>query len=79
MFKTELAIEEEVLLKQLLDGRSLKRNEALTSINELVSNTEKDIDNMFGVNFAKSLFEKVKNTSDYEFNEYRDILLKTEI
>lgn len=72
MFNTDLTIEEEVLLEQLLDGEKLNRAELLHRINSVASNTEiksaKDI--------AKGLFEKVKKTSDYEFNEYRDILLQ---
>lgn len=73
MFKTELSCEEESLLIQLLDGKNLSRKDMLLEINYCIVNTDK---NEEGLSFAKSLFHKIKATSDYEFEEYVKILLE---
>jgi uncharacterized ferritin-like protein (DUF455 family) len=72
MFKTELSCEEESLLVQLLDGKELDRKEILLEINYCSQNTEE----AEGLEVAKSLFNKVKNTSDFEYNEYVSLLLE---
>lgn len=73
MFKTELSCEEESLLLQLLDGKKLTRKELLLEINYCSQNTEAEEE---GLKVAKSLFEKIKNTSDFEFDEYVSLLLE---
>jgi hypothetical protein len=71
MFNTELTIEEESLLQQILSGKKQNRAEILLNIKGVSDNTEEKE----GKGIAKSLFEKIKNTSDYEYNAYRDMLL----
>ena len=73
MFKTELSCEEESLLLQLLDGKKLTRKELLLEINYCSQNTEAEEE---GLKVAKSLFAKIKNTSDFEFDEYVSISQK---
>lgn len=72
MFKTELSCEEESLLIQLLDGRELSRKDILLEINYCSQNTEESE----GLEIAKSLFAKIKNTSDFEYKEYVSLLLE---
>lgn len=72
MFKTELSCEEESLLVQLLDGKALSRKEVLLEINYCATNTDEKEE---GLTFAKSLFDKIKNTSDHEYEEYVKLLL----
>lgn len=75
MFKTQLSIEEEEMLRGVLDGETLTRNETLLRINslnyeEIHGETKKIL-----LSIAKSLFEKIKKTSDFEFGEYAQLLI----
>lgn len=72
MFKFEVSPEEEVLLEQLLDNEKVSRLDMLYEIKSLISNSN---NNSLGLVCAKTLFQKIKNTSDYEFNEYISLLL----
>ena len=71
MFKFEISPEEEILLEQLLDGKKISRIDVLYEIKSLVSNTNDPL----GLICAKTLFKKIQNTSDYEFDEYISLLL----
>lgn len=72
MFKTELNCEEENILIQMLDGEAKKRNDILLEINYCNKNTEEPEFK----NILKNLFNKIKDTSDYEFDEYIRLLLE---
>lgn len=74
MFNTLLSIEEEILLDQILDGEHLDRAAALHRINALAFNSEGE-----NLEIAKSLFLKIKETSDYEYNSYIEIMLKKDL
>lgn len=75
MFRTELNIEEESTLVQLLDGKKLSRAEILIEIKACYNNT-KEIE---GKAVIKSLFTKIKNTSDCEYEQYIKYLLNAKI
>lgn len=73
MFNTDLTIEEEGLLSQLLDGEKIDRMDILLTIKGVAQNTNPD--ERAGLEVAASLFNKIQNSSDYEYNEYRDLLI----
>lgn len=70
MFKFEITIEEEVLLKQLLDDNNSTRTNMLYELKSLVNNSDSNED----LSTVKSLFNKIQNTSNYEFAEYLKII-----
>ena len=72
MFKTELTIEEESLLIQLLEDKKLSRAEILVEINSCCANTDRS--EKEGLEIAKSLFNKIKGTSDFEYQEYINLI-----
>lgn len=78
MFKTELSIEEEIILKSILDGEKLSRVESLHRISDLNYDCN-DVVKEASLKFAKSLFKKIQNTSNHEFNQYATILIKSKI
>ncbi|GEM_PF-3246705 len=71
MFNTELTIDEEVIMNDVLGGRKLSRRDILLNLKNLAENTNES-DNKEPI---ISLFEKIKTTTEHEYVQYRDILI----
>lgn len=71
MFRNSISSEEEILLEQILEGKKLSRGETLLKLKESyqVSDDELKV-------YAKTLFRKIQDTSDYEYNLFINLILE---
>lgn len=70
MFINQLSFEEESLLVQLLNGENLSRKEIAYKIATLQDESKEQC----FTPLIESLLNKIKSSSDYEFENARDIL-----